>query len=177
MAKAQLASRVKRILALLWSERKALDDALENLRIAFGSIDYSGEDHLFTHTDYYHAEMGSNLKRRLISFRELAPPESIVQAKINCNLIEEQSGSPNRRVNLDIGYLDHGKVILASIKPAGHKIYLGQVIYVDLIAHYHNRRYKPLDWTFPDFLNQTYDSDLFTIREIYLKQFRTTLKC
>lgn len=176
MAKAQLAIRVKRILALLWSEREALDEALESLRKEFGSIDYSGEDHLFTHTDYYYSEMGSNLKRRLISFRELAPPESIGEAKINCKLIEEQSASPNRQVNLDIGYLDHGKVILASFKPAGHKIHLGQGIYADLIAHYRNRRYQPLDWTFPDFKNQTYDSDLFAIRGIYLKQLRVSLK-
>ena len=176
MAKVQPVVPVKRILALLWSDKEALEEALPNLREAFGSIDHSGEDHLFDHTDYYHKEMGSNLKRRLISFRDLAPPESIVQAKIKCNTIEEQSASPTRRVNLDIGYLDHGKVVLASFKPAGHKIHLGQGVYTDLIARYHNRKYEPLDWTFPDFRNQTYNSDLFEIRKTYLKQLRSDLK-
>ncbi len=174
MAKANPVHPVKLILALLWADEEAREKALASLEEAFGSIDYVGEDHPFDHTEYYEEEMGPNLKRRMISFLELAPPESIVEAKITCNSIEEEIALPARRVNLDIGYLDSGKVVLASFKSAGHKILLGRGVYADLIARYHHRHYQPLDWTFPDFRNHTYDSNLVEIRRTFLKQIRQT---
>jgi hypothetical protein len=164
---------VKLFVAILWSDEKFLQEALDHLREKWGKIDFSGPDHPFDITDYYEPEMGKELKRRLVSFSELVNPESIREAKLICNEIEESlKGNSGRRVNLDIGYLDHNKVVLASAKAAGQKIYLGDGIYADLIARYSKGRYQPFEWTFLDFKNGRYDKELGEIRTKYLGQLR-----
>jgi hypothetical protein len=164
---------VKLFVAILWSDEKFLQKALNQICKKWGEIDFSGPDHLFDITDYYEPEMGKGLKRRLISFSELVSPESIREAKLICNEIEEAlKHDRGRRVNLDIGYLDHNKVVLASVKAAGQKIYLGDGIYADLVARYARGRYQPFEWTFLDFEDGRYDKELGEIRMKYLNQLR-----
>jgi hypothetical protein len=95
----------------------------------------------------------------------------LAAAKIACIAIESAlSQYAKRRVNLDIGYLDHNKLVLASVKSAGQKIYLREGIYADLVARYAEGRYQPFPWTFPDFEDGRYDTELHTLRELYLRQ-------
>ena len=117
--------------------------------------------------------MGAPLYRRLISFEQLRPPTELVDMKLRCNDIEDVLAHNGRRiVNLDAGYLDHNKVVLASAKGAGQKIYLNKGIYADFVGRYKGGRYQPFDWTFPDFRDGRYDQELLTIRQIYLQQMR-----
>ena len=109
------------------------------------------------------------LQRRLISFETLVPPDAIVPAKLACNARWRRlAGSAGRVVNLDVGFLDHNKLVLASVKPAGQKIYLGQGIYADLVGRYVQGRYRPFEWTFPDFKDGRYDEELAQIEAAYL---------
>jgi len=158
---------------VLWSSAPELDDALASMQAIWGEFDYTGPDHPFDITDYYEPEKGSGVRRRNLSFARLAAPESIRQAKLACNELERRlAGGQGRRVNLDIGYLDHNKIVLASAKHAGQKIHLGDGIYADLVGRYRDGRYQPFEWTFPDFRDGRYDKELAEIRHIYLEQLR-----
>jgi hypothetical protein len=173
MAKPRAVEPVKLLVALLWNEPAALRMSLVRLSEQWGPPDFTGEDHLFELTRYYEPEMGPELRRRLVSFAQLVPPESIREAKLACNGIEDELACERgRRVNLDIGYLDHNKIVLASAKYAGQKIHLGDGIYADLIARFRDGRYQPFDWTFPDFSDGRYDKDLNRIRGIYMGQLK-----
>jgi len=174
MAKPQAVDPVKLLVAILWSDADLLNEALTALREQWGEIDFSGTDRLFDVTDYYEAEMGTEIQRRLTTFDQLVPPESIRQAKLISNDIEDRlAGGGGRRVNLDIGYLDHNKIVLASVKYAGQNIHLGDSVYADMIARYKQGRYQPFEWTFPDFRDGRYDEELAVIRRSYLDQLKS----
>lgn len=176
MAAPQSVPPVKLLVAILWANRAALDQALERLQEHWGTIDFQGADHPFDVTDYYGPEMGANLQRRLIAFARLVPPECLKEVKLRCNALEDQfQSATGRLVNLDIGYLDHNKIVLASCKYAGQKIPLGDGIHADLIARYARGKYQPFEWTFPDFKTDRYDVELNTIRQRYLEQLRQAL--
>ena len=146
---------------------------IEMVEEVWGPVDYQSQLYPFDQTDYYLEEMGNDLQRQLISFTELRSPEELAAAKVKCNEMElALSSSGKRTVNLDIGYLDHNKIVLASAKGAGQKIYLADGIYADLVARYAQGRYQPFEWTFPDFKEGRYDTDLAHIRQRYLDQLR-----
>jgi hypothetical protein len=173
MAAPQPVPPVKLIVAVLWARSTTLGYAIDLMIERWGEIDFQGEDHPFDVTNYYTAEMGANLKRRLLSFTELVPPEGIKLAKLACNTIEDNlRNERGREVNLDIGYLDHNKIVLASCKYAGQKIPLGDGVHADLIARYAKGKYQPFEWTFPDFKTDRYDAELNAIRQRYLEQLR-----
>jgi len=164
---------VKLFVAILWARPDPLKRACDILQLLWGDVDFTGADHPFDVTDYYEPEMGSGLNRRLVSFFTLSAPDCLSSAKHKCNEIEDQlSGEKGRLVNLDIGYLDHNKIVLASFKGAGQKIYLENGVWADLVGRYRQGRYRSFEWTFPDFRDGRYDEELCTIREIYLKQLR-----
>jgi hypothetical protein len=164
---------VKFFVALLWADAHALTGASARLVEQSGGIDFVGPDRAFDLTDYYEVEMGANLQRRLIAFQSLRGPDELVRAKLTCIEIEEALATPQgRRVNLDIGYLDHNKIVLASVKAAGQKIYLSHGIYADLVARYAEGRYQPFTWTFPDFKDGRYDAELGVLRAAYLRQIK-----
>lgn len=162
---------VKVFAAILFRDGEVLADALPKLRDQLGETDFEGPDHDFRATDYYEAEFGKALKRRIVSFRELAAPEKLVELKLATNSIEEATRGPaGRRANIDIGYLDVHKVVLASGKPAAQKIYLDQGIWADLVLRYAKGKFQPFEWTFLDFKDGTYDRELLHIRERYKDQ-------
>ena len=166
---------VKLLVAALCSSPEALEKSLEGLRACRGEIDYRGAAHPFNLTDYYQKEMGEALERTIISFDRPASPDELVNLKHECVELERALANEAgcRTTNLDAGYLDHGKLVLASLKPAGQKIYLARAVYADLVARYGSGRYRPFEWTFPDFTAGIYDEDLALIRRRYLEQLRS----
>ena len=119
MAEIKPALPVKYFVAVLYREEEHLDKARLLMENTWGGIDIEGNAHLFDVTDYYKPEMGSQIFRRLYSFETLQLPTFLVEMKIRCNQLEQQlSVDGKRTVNLDAGYLDHNKVVLASAKEA-----------------------------------------------------------
>ena len=108
---------------------------------------------------------------------KLQLPTFLVEMKIRCNQMEQQLSIDGKRtVNLDAGYLDHNKVVLASAKEAGQKIYLDRGIYADLAGRYKSGKYQPFEWSFPDFRDGRYDQELLAIRKKCMVQVREFLK-
>ena len=174
MAKAQAVDPVKLFVAILWAPSAPLHAAVEDLAASWGDIDFTGPDHAFDITDYYEPEMGKGLYRRLVSFSRLVLPDVLSAAKHRCNAVEDRlAGAGGRLINLDVGYLDHNKIVLGSFKSAGQKIYLKDGVWADLVARYRGGRYSPFEWTFPDFRDGRYDGELLKIRQVYLRQLRS----
>ncbi len=173
MATPHQAFPVKFFIAVLFRTRQSFDEARGIFVERWGDIDYEGCDHVFDVTDYYRDEMGAPLSRRLLAFKNLAGPGEAIPMKLGCNAIEAHlSVGGKRTVNCDAGYLDHNKVVLASAKEAGQKIYLDKGIYADLAGRYRDGAYRPFEWSFPDFKDGRYDTELNAIRAIYLAQMK-----
>lgn len=173
MAQPEQPLPVKYCIAVLYHDEASLLKAKEQLIEKWGRIDFEGADHLFDVTDYYEPEMGTSLLRRLLSFEQLFTPKLIVEMKLECNSIEAALARDGKRtVNLDAGYLDHNKFLLASAKEAGQKVYLDKGIYADLSGRYKAGKYRPFEWSFPDFRDGRYDEELLEIRRLYMRQVK-----
>jgi hypothetical protein len=173
MASIQPPPLVKYFIAVLFRDQRHLDAARAAVVSTWGALDFEGPDHIFDVTGYYEPEMGAPLFRRIIAFENLFEPTLLVDMKLACNRIEDSMRSEGKRtVNLDAGYLDHNKVLLASAKQAGQKVYLDKGIYADFAGRYKAGRYHPFEWSFPDFKDGRYDEELKSIRSVYLTQVK-----
>lgn len=161
---------VRLLVACLSSPGAPLAETRRALEDAHGRVEAESADWPFDVTDYYAAEMGGPLARRFWSFEALVPPESLVHVKHHAATLEDRlRAGGKRRVNLDPLYLDHHKVVLASFKEAGHKLYVGCGVWADLTLRFHKGRWQPFEWTFPDFRDGRYDEFLTAVRRRYLR--------
>ncbi|MDZ7267231.1 MAG: DUF4416 family protein [candidate division KSB1 bacterium] len=164
---------VKLIVAMLFAREELLPAVRHELVQAFGEIDYCSPRFPFDLTAYYHAEMGSPLYRLFLSFAHLVSPQTLAGAKQRSHALEQRfAEAGRRRVNLDPGYLDTDKFVLASWKYHGYKIYLSDGVWADLTLHYEKGRFTALPWSFPDFRSGRYEPVFLRIREIYKQQLR-----
>jgi hypothetical protein len=165
---------VKYFVGALFSDEAILKQAVEQCEQFIGPVDYTSEQYLFESTDYYEPEMGSPIHRQFFSFEKLKNPSVLAAAKIQSNRIEANlAKSEKRKVNLDIGYMDFHKVVLASAKYNGQKIYLDHGIYADPTLYYEKGQFHPHDWAFPDFQeSDRYYPALLRIRELYKVQLK-----
>jgi hypothetical protein len=164
---------VKLILATLDGDEAVAAQARTLLCTAFGEIDFASARFPFVVTDYYTREMGEPLYRRFYAFTELIAPETLPAIKLRTHALEnEMAVAEKRLVNLDPGYLDTDKFVLASAKYHGNKIYLGQGIWADMTLHYEKGKFTALPWSFPDFRSGLYEQTFLRMREIYKKQLK-----
>ena len=156
---------VKLVAAILYREPKAYLQAKQLMEKTFSKIDHEGTFFDFEDSDYYEKEMGAGLKKGLISFEKRVNPAALVEIKHQAHALENQlSIENNRSVNIDVGYLDLFKLVLASFKGRSNKIYMGRRIWADMILYFEKGQYQSFVWTFPDFKRGLYDKDLKEIR-------------
>ncbi|MBW7997326.1 MAG: DUF4416 family protein [Candidatus Glassbacteria bacterium] len=167
-----LVEPVKLFMAVLYSDKAQLDKARQRLREIHGEEDFVSQSVPFDHTDFYRDEMGGPLERIFISYRELVEPGRLVDVKLAADRIERELAGADggRTVNIDPGLLDYQKVVLASFKFGGQKIYLDQGVWADLTLYYRKGGWSVFEWTFPDFKAGLYDSLLLEIRTLYKRQ-------
>ena len=159
---------VKLFVGVLHSDDAPLEKAVQMLTGEYGPVDYRSEPVPFDITDYYQDEMGEPIQRVFLSFQRLIDPGALAQIKIRTNEIEDELAiDGKRKVNLDCGYMDICKVVLASAKYNGQKIYLGKGIYADPTLHYKKGHFRPYTWSFPDFKTGDYEKFFLRIRELY----------
>jgi hypothetical protein len=119
--------------------------------------------------------MGVDLKRRIISFGRIIAPDDIAAIKHEAGAIERDlAAGATRRVNLDAGYLDVNKLVLASLKYGAMKVYLRNGVWADIVCLYRKGRFLSFDWSFPDFKDGRYEKELLAIRERYKQGLRGT---
>jgi len=160
---------VKLICGMIASRAELFDAAAEELSRAFGPIDRASEIMDFDFTHYYDEQMGAPLYRRFVSFAEAATADALVQAKLRTNALEADfarrgGGGAARPINLDPGYLEPSKLVLASMKNFSHRIYLSGGVYGEVTLRYRRGRWEPLPWTFPDYASGRYDAFLTAVR-------------
>ncbi len=167
------ADPVKMFFGVLYSDEAKFQDALNAIEHRYGSIDYRSEGFPFDKTDYYAPEMGVSIIRLFVSLERLIEPHEIARIKLESNSIEDElSVDGLRKVNLDPGYLDYDKVVLASAKYNGDKIYLDRGIWADLTLRFKHGEFEPYPWSFPDFKTGLYDAVFVQIRNRYKMQRR-----
>jgi hypothetical protein len=167
-----------------------LFDTAESLLVKeFGPVDLKTDIIPFDFTDYYTKEMGANLKRRFLSFERLIMPDEISRIKICTNQLEADLANSNlnlkseirnqkfevpRPINLDPGYLDRSKLVLATTKDYNHRIYLRDGIYAEVTLQYRTKGgFQPFPWTYPDYQTKPYLDFFNQIRNLYLNQANT----
>jgi len=161
---------VKLVCGMLSARKDLFDEAAEEVARMLGPVDLVSDIMDFDFTRYYDAEMGSPLWRRFVSLAERVPPDALAEIKLRTNELEKALASKyacprmSRPVNLDPGYIEPSKLVLASMKNFSHRIYLGRGVYAELTLMYRNGRWEPLPWTFPDYASGRYDAFLSAAR-------------
>lgn len=164
---------VKLIVAALFVQSENLAQAMELLEQQYGAVDYASDEFDFIAQHYYAAEMGLPIKRKIFSFAGLVDAAALAEIKLATNAIEQKlAHAGSRTVNLDSGYLDFDKLVLASMKRNAQKIYLGKGVWADMNLMYAKGSFTSFAWTFPDFAQGIYDKSLLRIREIYKTQWK-----
>ncbi len=142
---------------------------LQELRPCFGPVEDVTEPFEFRETRYYDQELGTPLKRRMISFRDLVDPAGLADMKVFTNRLEQGHARPDGRrlFNLDPGLLSLERLVLGTGKNYTHRIYLSQGIWADLTLIYQHKGWQSLPWTFPDYRGRRMQAILTRFREGY----------
>ena len=118
--------------------------------------------------------MGTPIYRYFLSFADLMEPSAIADAKVKTNEIESALAGeyPNllRPINLDPGYLEQSKIVLASTKNYYHRILISGGIYAEVTLHFEDGEWRSFPWTFPDYKTGRYHPFFSSLRELYRDQ-------
>lgn len=168
---------VKFFLGLIYSQEVSLWDLERELQKRFGIIDRKSPVLGFSgFTDYYAPEMGPKLFRSWWSLYQLQYPGLLPKLKLMSNKLEDEylkaSEGTGRIVNIDPGYLNEARVILASCKDFSHRVYLGKGIYGEVTLIYRSDGFKPVEWTYPDYHSPEALRYFQTLKEDYRKQIK-----
>jgi hypothetical protein len=175
MSQPEAAQAAKLVIGLFSAEEQLIGQVAHVLQDHFGAIDLISPWFDFDFTDYYYAEMGRPLRRRMIVFHELVAQESLADIKCRTNVLEQHLRiDKRRRINIDPGYLLKERFVLATGKNYTHRIYIGKGIYADLTLIFQKGGYQPLPWTYPDYAHKSMRDFLLQIRCRYASDMKVT---
>jgi hypothetical protein len=178
MGEIRVPKKVKLIIGVISSQESLFAEAESESKNKFGTIDSKTNLITFNFTDYYTKSMGDNLKRQFFSFDKLINPDNLPEIKIWSNKLEEKLATKyskpdiTRPINIDPGYIDAAKLVLASTKDYSHRIYLKKGIYAEITLRYQHGAFGFWEWTYPDYQSEEYLKFFTQVRNIYLNQAR-----
>lgn len=171
MGEARKHPAVKLVVGMISGRASLFDAAQRELVAKFGSLDYESALMPWEFTDYYCPEMGEELRRKFIAFQRLIDPIRLAEVKLFTNSLEGKfSEGGKRKINLDPGYLDSAKLVLATTKDRDHRIYIGQGIFAEVTLHFRNKSFRAWEWTYPDYATPEYIAIFNEIRSLYRGQ-------
>jgi len=174
---------VKLIIAVLAADQECLTTALEAINANFGNADFLSDVWQFSQTDYYKDQAGENILRQFVSIEKLIDPGTLAQIKHDTNSLEQQLakklGGVNpalqlpRPVNLDPGFMEPSKLVLASTKNFSHRIYIGNKMFAEVTLTYEKGTWRHFEYTFPDYRQQCYFDFFGKVRTRLLEQLKS----
>jgi hypothetical protein len=173
MGQAKAPRAVKLIVSAFAPCDMLLQEAKGALVAEWGATDLESDLLPFDHTPYYDREFGSGLVRRIWAFEPLIDPGELSVVKLRTNALEQRwAVNGQRRVNLDPGYVSMAKLVLATTKNHGHRVYLGGGIYAEVTLQYRDGAFRAWPWTYPDYATPAYCALFHEIRRHYVAQLR-----
>ncbi len=178
MGRPRVVLPVKLFCGLLSADADLLGRARQLLGKRYGPVDLESPTWPFTQSDYYRDEMGPELLRRFVSFERLARPEDLAAIKLHSNEIESRMADDcalldvSRPVNIDPGYVDLAKVVLATTKDRSHRICIGQRIFAEVTLYRHEGTWQASPWTYADYREPHYHEFFTRLRDRLHEQRR-----
>lgn len=167
--------REKLIVGVIYHEKNILEQALKRLISEFGEIEDVSEEFSFSEdfSTYYDDEVGGECLRRIYSFKDTVDPSRQAEIKTITNTIEaELSIDGKRKINLDPGFINHGRLLLATTKATGFRIPLSNGIYTELTLFWARGGWQKLPWTYRDYQSERVQNFITEVRKKYLAQRR-----
>jgi hypothetical protein len=169
---------VKLIIGVLAANEVALAAAVKASSAKFGKIDLSSDVWPFTQTDYYRGETGPNILRQFVSIERLIDPGKLAKIKHITNKVEQKLACSlemtlPRPVNLDPGFIEPSKLVLATTKNYSHRIYIGHKMFAEVTLIYEKGIWRDFDWTYPDYRQPGYQDFFTEVRTRLLEQLKT----
>lgn len=182
MGEIRLKLPVLPIMAVFAPSERILDNSQSIVTAALGEIVLESPTFRFdVFTAYYSSSMGSELYKRFWAFKKLSSPEFLAKMKVKTNEIEadvaqelriNDSDMVKRPLNLDPGYIDLGKLVLASTKDHSHRIYLQKGVFAEVTLIYTQKHWQSLPWTYPDYQSAEYHRFFDQCREFLHQELK-----
>ena len=163
--------KVKRIAGILYPDESYLSWSVDMLAKIWGIPELISDPVPFDKTSYYD-DISPNLTRIFLCFPGLVNAGGLADWKHEAINIEAMSRQPVRAVNIDPGYIDGARLILASTIDHTHRIYLRDGIFAEVTMRYRFKKWAAFDYTFPDFASGAYDEFLLAARKLWLKEVK-----
>lgn len=163
----------KLIVGVIYNNSDVYGEAIRLLTEKFGEIEAESERFSFSRefSDYYDEELGGEGQRVILSFRDTVAPERQAEIKTITNEIEKRlSVNGSRKINLDPGFINHGRLMLATTKKAGFRIPLSDGIYTELTLFWAKGNWHKLPWTYRDYQSERVQKFITEVRKTYLAQ-------
>ena len=168
----------KLIIGVIYSDNDIFERAMSRVFEKFGPYDMVSEEFSFSEefSGYYDEELGGEGLRRIYSFERLVDASEQAEIKEWTNALElELAVDGNRKINLDPGFINHGRLMLATTKKAGFRIPLKRGIYTELTLFWARGAWQKLPWSYRDYQSERVQKFITKVRKSYLAERRENI--